>query len=270
MKKWITPILFSTLVVGCAETQTVSFDVPQENQIAMNLADVSWTSVEVPSKIQFQIDKSNQLLLNAQSVGPVASFTLPGNKGSLDIILESFVDGDTSFYAPNIIILNKKYEVIYQRSFEDFEYIPARLLDNDKFILEFTVIPDMAGEELKLLVYTSANDLKGTTPILHPAKAFAMAKNSVPPEIPDPLAKHVVYGSFRLTVDSNEVVNKRIIETTDNVPAGAELENFYKKAIRKAVENEDIPKALALLEEAKELNVKGTQETFIDALYRKK
>lgn len=270
MKRWIIPILFSTLVIGCAKTQTTSFPVPQENKIAAQLSDIFWTDIEVPSKVNFQINESNQSLLNEQSDGPVAGFILPGNKGVLEILLESFVDGNTTFYAPSILILNKENDVLYQKNFKDFKYVPAKLLDNDKFTLNLNVIPDMSGDDLKLLIYTSANDLKGTTPIMHPAKAFAIAKNTVPPEIPDPLAKHIKYGNFRLSVTTNERVNKQIIAKTDNVPAGADLEDFYKNRIQKAVENDDIPKALALLEEAKDLNIEGAQESFVKAVNSKK
>lgn len=266
MKKWITPLLLSTLIVGCAKTQTITFDVTQENQVAINLTDIVSTPLEVPSKIKFNIDQSNQLLLSEQSAGPIASFTLPGNKGSLDIIIDSFVDSANTFYAPNVIILNKKDDVIYQKTFSNFKYEPAKLLDNDKFTLAFNVLPDMTGEPLKLLIYTSTEDLKGSTPILHPAKAFAIAKNTVLPAIADPLAKHVTYGSFSLMVNSNQAVNTRITNTTDNVPAGTDLESFYKKSIEKAVANENIPKALKLLEEAKDLNVEGAQEVFVNAI----
>lgn len=266
MKKWIAPIILSTLIVGCAKTQTVTLDVPQENQVAMNISEITWSALDAPNKIKFTIDKSNQLLLNGESAGPIASFTLPGNKGSLDIEIESFVDIKNTFYAPNVAILNKAGDTIYHKSFGDFSYEPAKLLDSDKFTIAFNVMPDMSGDNLKLLIYTSAKDLAGSTPILHPAKAFAIAKHTVQPNIDDPLAKHVAYGNFSLTLASNQVVTTRIINTTDKIPAGTDLKSFYKKSIQNAVASEDIPKALKLLEEAKNLQVEDAQTIFVDAI----
>ncbi|WP_028870108.1 MalM family protein [Psychromonas arctica] len=266
MKKWIAPIILSTLIVGCAKTQTVTLDVPQENKVALNISEITWSALDIPTDIKFSIDKSNQLLLNGESAGPIASFTLPGNKGSLDIEIESFVDSKNTFYAPNIVILNKAGDLIDQKPFSDFTYEPAKLLDNDKFTTKFNIMPDMSGDNLKLLVFTTAKDLAGSTPVLHPAKAFAIAKHTVQPIIDDPLAKHVAYGNLSLTLTSNQVVTTRIINTSDNIPAGINLESFYRKSIQNAVANEDIPKALKLLEEAKNLQVEGAQTIFVDAI----
>lgn len=45
-----------------------------------------------------------------------------------------------------------------------------------------------------------------------------------------------------------------------------ETVSFYSSAIQKAVAENNIPKALALLDEAKALGVKGAQQTFVKAI----
>ncbi|MCE0495947.1 MalM family protein [Vibrio salinus] len=266
MNKWITAVLIPLLIAGCTETKTLSLASEQSDQATANVADLSWTKLDIPGQVQFNIDQSSQLLLNDKSSGPVAGFVLPGDKGSLDVRLETFVSKEMTFYAPEVFVLNAQNQIVISKSFKDFKYVPAKFFDDDKFVLTFTVIPDSNRQKLRLLIFTSSEDLKGQTPILHPAKAFARARHTVEPDIDDPLAKHVPYGHFRLAVNTNKVATDRVMQSTDNVPSGANLGSFYKKEIRKAVEAGNISKALSLLEEAKKFNVEGAKETFIESV----
>lgn len=131
-------------------------------------------TLNVPVVTEFALTDKSQMLLDGNSAGAIAAFALPGNRGSLDIKLETFVSKELQFYAPNVAVMNSAGETIYQADFSKFKYEPAKLLDNDKFVLDLNVIPDMTGNDLHVLVYTTSADLKGSTQVLHPAKAFAM------------------------------------------------------------------------------------------------
>ena len=231
----------------------VSLDVASESQVAVNYSEVIWKRLDALGVHQFEVNKASQMLLDGVSAGPVAGFVLPGDRGSLDIELESFVSKELSFYAPNVVVLNRRNKVIYQGRFADFTYNPAKLMDEDNFSVDFNVIPDMSGDELKMLIYTSAADLQGETEVLHPAKAFAKAKHTQPPDIANPMAKHAPFGSFRLTIKANDVVNKRVVANNDHAPEGTELKGYYHEAIQKAVQEDNIPKASVCLMKLKRL-----------------
>ena len=59
-------------------------------------------------------------------------------------------------------------------------------------------------------------------------KRLAIAKNTVSPAIANLLAKHVACASFSLIISSNQVVNTRIINITNNMSAGIGLETSTK------------------------------------------
>ncbi|XAW87727.1 MalM family protein [Vibrio sp. CDRSL-10 TSBA] len=269
MRKWLTPILLGMVVTGCTSVAPVEMDSQGAQQVITQAEQISWTPLAVPVVSEFALTEKSQILLDGHSAGAIAGFTIPGNRGSLDMQLETFVSQDMQFYAPNVEVLNSKGESIYHADFAQFKYVPAKLLDNDKFVLDFNVIPDMSGQDLHVLIYTTAEDIKGSSTIMHPAKAFAIARHTQPPDIADPQAKHSSLGQFRLSVSANDIINRKIVNQNDNIPQGTELTGYYHTAIERSVEANDIPKALSLLDEAKALGIQGAQEVFVKAVNRK-
>lgn len=269
MRKWLTPILLGMVVTGCASVDPIKMHSQGTQQVITQVEQVNWTPLTVPLVSEFALTEDSQILLDGNSAGAIAAFSVPGNRGSLDIKLETFVSQDMQFYAPNVMVLNNKGEQIYHAEFSQFKYVPAKLLDNDKFVLDLNIIPDLSGQELHVLVYTTSKDIQGSSPILHPAKAFAIARHTQPPDIADPEAKHTSLGKFRLSVTTNEIVNRKVVSQNDNIPQGAELTGYYHHVIEKAVAANDIPKALSLLDEAKALGIEGAQEVFVKAVNRK-
>ncbi|MFA0071936.1 transcriptional regulator, partial [Vibrio breoganii] len=90
-----------------------------------------------------------------------------------------------------------------------------------------------------------------------------------PPDIADPQAKHNPLGQFRFSISANDIVNAKIVAKNDNIPQGTDLTSYYHNAIKVAVEANDVPKALTLLDEAKELGIEGAQTVFVKALNTK-
>lgn len=269
MRKWLTPILLGMAVAGCTSTEPMTMDSAGTQQVITQTDQIKWTRLDIPLETEFALTDKSQMLLDGKSAGAIAGFSVPGNRGSLDIQLESFVNKQLQFYAPNVVVLNGDGEQIYHADFSKFTYVPAKMLDNDKFVLSFNVIPDMSGKDLHVLVFTTANDLQGSSQILHPAKAFALARHTQPPDIADPQAKHSPLGQFRLSISANDIVNTKLVNKNDNIPEGTELKGFYYSAIEKAVAANDIPKALSLLDEAKALGIEGAQEVFVKAVNHK-
>ncbi|MBR9876447.1 MAG: transcriptional regulator [Vibrionaceae bacterium] len=269
MRKWLAPVLLGMLASGCASVEQVGMMSNDQQQVITQSGDIQWVPLDVPVVTDFALTDKSQMLLDGNSAGAIAAFALPGNRGSLDLQLETFVSTDLQFYAPNVIVVNADGKTVYSADFSKFEYVPAKMLDNDKFVLELNVIPDMSGDDLHVLIYTTSQDLKGSTQILHPAKAYAKARHTQPPDIADPFAKHSPLGQFRLSVTANDIVTTKIVAKNDNIPEGAELTGYYHRAIERAVAEDNIPKALTLLDEAKELGIEGAQDVFVKAVNRK-
>ena len=116
---------------------------------------------------------------------------------------------------------------------------------------------------------TTPGDLQGSTELLHPAKAYAIARNTVPPEIPNPIAQHSPYGEFTLDISSPLLQNTSPTAATtvaDQGPALEESKGFYLSSIERAVRNNDINKAMKLLDEAERLGIEDARSTFINAI----
>ncbi|MDE1513865.1 MalM family protein [Vibrio sp. dsl-7] len=266
MKTWLAPVLLGLVMTGCSSIEQIDVSQKGQQQMVTQLRDIQWVNIDIPVVTEFTLTDKSQMLLDGNSVGAIAALALPGNRGSLDIKLETFVSKKLEFYAPSVIVMNTAGETLYQADFSKFNYQPAKLLDNDKFVLEINVIPDASGNDLHVLIYTTSDDLKGSSEILHPAKAFAIAHNTQPPNIADPQAKHIPFGEFRFSVSANDIVNTKIVAKNDNLPRGMDLETYYQSSIKAAVAANDLPKALSLLDEAKALGIDGVQEVFVQAV----
>ena len=157
-------------------------------------------------------------------------------------------------------------------SFDNFVYQPARMLEGDRVEGKFSFVPTYGTKEVNVLVYTDSDDLQTTTELLHPAKAYARARSTVEPDIPNPHAQHSPFGSFSMRVSSPQIDNASVAFTqprVDQAPAMEETQGYYLNSIENAVNNGDINKAMQLLEEAERLGIKEARPTFINAVENK-
>ena len=164
-------------------------------------------------------------------------------------------------------------------------------------------MPGNPASETYMIVYAPADQLSGSTTILHPSKAFARANGTVEPDIKDPVIPHSPWGLVQIKVKDMaqgsglEAVFKpeyadkvamsqgqqvAAIATTAAVtttattavvakPAPAmlsETEAFYQSQIEKAVKAGDIDKAMKLVNEAERAGSTKAKSVFIDAVKR--
>lgn len=270
-QKWIAPTLLALLMTGCAAPTPPAIQAPAQQAAISQMSDIQWQPLELPSETEFSLNEQSPQWLNDRSAGAIAAFALPGDRGSITLTLDSFVSTDLQLYAPTMVIYNDAGKVLYHADFSQFHYEPAKLLDNDKFTLTVNLIPETTGGDMHVLITTTPDDLAGHSTVLHPAKAFALARHTQPPNIADPVVKHTPFGQFRLSVESNEVVSARLrTESNHNMPQGSDLTTYYHHAIKAAIDAGDVTKALNLLDEAKALDIQGAQAVFVEALNAQK
>lgn len=195
------------------------------------------------------------------------AFALPQNSRSFEIRLYSQA-GETVL-APNAMLLDSQFRVTRLLGAEDFSYVPAQGLKGDSLDARLRVdrlYLDNPGNESYLVLYTSAVQLAGQTLMEHPAKAYAKARGTQPPNIPDPVAKHVPEGVIKLVLiedgsggqQANSYAPPRSIgremgNELPSVPAPAvlpETQAYYRQAIDAALASQDLERALRLADEA--------------------
>ncbi|MFC5704934.1 MalM family protein [Aeromonas eucrenophila] len=225
-----------------------------------------------------------------------AAYRLPVNTGNLAITLASQVS--KTVLIPKVVMLDAEFKVTRVLGESVFTYQPAHLLDNDRIEGKVFVDRSMPGNpatETYMVVYAPADELAGSTTILHPAKAFARANGTVEPNIKDPLIPHSPWGLVQIKVvdmakgqgieavfkpeysDKVEMSQAKPAATTAAVAAASskpapamlsETESFYNSQIEKAVKAGDIDKAMQLVNEAERAGSTKAKSVFIDAVKR--
>ena len=233
-----------------------------------------------------------------------AAYRLPVNTGNLAITLASQVS--KTVLVPKVVMLDAQFKVTRVLGESVFTYQPAHLLDNDRIEGKVFVDRSMPGNpatETYMVVYAPADELSGSTTILHPAKAFARANGTVEPDIKDPVIPHSPWGLVQIKVTdmakgqgleavfkpeyADKVAMSQAKPATTAVAATAattaavaaapskpapamlsETESFYNAQIEKAVKAGDIDKAMQLVNEAERAGSTKAKSVFIDAVKR--
>ncbi len=204
------------------------------------------------------------------------AFRLPEAGRSFEIRLYSQV-GDTVL-APNLMLLDSQFNVTRLLGVDDFHYEPAQGLKGDSLDARLRIdrlYLDNPGNESYLVLYTSEAQMAGQTTIEHPAKAYAKARGTQPPNIPDLVAKHVPEGIIKLVLiedhsgaqQANSYVPPRSIgkemgNALPSVPAPPvlpETQAYYRQGIDAALANQDLERALRLADEAARVGDKSAK-----------
>ncbi|WP_241810095.1 MalM family protein [Vibrio genomosp. F10] len=292
-------------LLGCTATETVVFDAENVQQVAESYGQVNWANIEPTKRINFTIKESNQKFTFSNGQSYIAAFDINTKGKELDLELISHFK-KTVFY-PNAVLLNEQNQIIKTFETSDFEYKHAYGMQGDRLVSKVTIQP-VGKQRVKLLIYTTPELIKGETEVLHPVKLDAIARGNYPPDVPNPMIPHSAFGELSviasvddalvleepITVGSSDTAQEKfkadLAEQQNQAAIAAsatattvivsesskstdtlnpDQQSFYIDSIERAVNAGMLDKALALLEEAKALNVEGAQEAFIKAVNSK-
>lgn len=280
MKKRIllSAILVAMTISGCssldlkipgATKPTAQSNAQISSQLTkVTLDNIMWNKILLPYDEEIAIGTATQELDPSlfNSVGPVLAYQIPLTYGAMVISLDTYIQ-DANLFATNMVLLDQDNNVILEQKFDEFTYQAGQLMIPDLLGKEFTYIPTKNITEVKLLIYTTKNDIISTTEYLHPAKAFARAHNNAEPDIKDPVAHHSFRGNIALDIDSRQLqvlsAAQPAVQTSSNVQFS---ENYYESAIRTAVKEDNLGRAIQLRDEARDLGIAGMDKVFIDAI----
>jgi maltose operon periplasmic protein len=232
-----------------------------------SLRELPYTPIGPDFSASVQIDRHAPAFQFDSGKSFFRAFALPHNSRSFEIRLYSQA-GDTVL-APNAMLLDSQFRVTRLLGADDFTYVPAQGLKGDSLDARLRIdrlYLDNPGNESYLILYTSDAQLAGNTLMEHPAKAYAKARGTQPPNIPDPVALHVPEGVIKMVLiedgsagqQANSYVPPRSIgremgNELPSVPAPAvlpETQAYYRQAIDAALASKDLERALRLADEA--------------------
>ncbi|MFU2315854.1 maltose operon protein MalM [Rahnella sp. PCH160] len=263
---------------------------------SQTLRNLSWTPLVPPVTQDVTLGTSSVQINQGEIQGAVGAFALPADRGSLEITLTSIATGKT-LYAPNVLVLDEQMRpaAFYPSSY--FPYQKPGIVSSDRLEGTLKLTPALGQKQIYLLVYTTRQDLAGTTQMTNPAKAFAAGVGNAVPDIPDPIARHTPTGTLSIKVTAEQRTGNVMIgqifpssapaaatpvvvgntqpaaapaatPAKPNEPMLSDSESYFNDAIKKAVKAGDVDKALKLLDEAERLGSKTARKTFIESVKR--
>ncbi|UJF18648.1 MalM family protein [Vibrio sp. SS-MA-C1-2] len=281
MKKTLLSLVIATsFLVGCSsapssqqQTADAQKTVVQKAPLT-HLSALTWQPVSVPQELDFNINNQNQRLNSDSIQSTVVAYSFPANIGAIKFRLDSYVvteDLDLStVYVPNVVILDQNNKVLETIDSKNFEYKKAKLFNSNRLSGDFTFTPTTDMTELKVLIYTTKQDLATTTQLFNPREDTDRNYGNLPmPSKASLTAHHVETGKLYLSADP---LNKVIIQQAEPVkvtppkPVQNETKLFYTSAIQQAVADNQIEKAMSLVDEAQRLGISDAKQTFIDAV----
>ncbi len=283
MKKigWIASVGLLGLL-GCSSPQNVSNETASPSlQNVAQVTDILWNEVNVPSVFSFSFSENTQHFKSDLIDSPVAGFALNNVGKPIEIQLSAPVK-EGFFFSPSLAIYNEDYELIRNFDSTYFEYDRNDFVSGEVIQGAVEITLPISISKFYAVIYTTSEDVEQSTTVIHPAKAMAIAKRNEPPQISDPVVDHSWFGAVNVEVSHqssfNPFVRQSKSASAPNIPdtelnqASKPLDDtkdYYFNAITKAVEEDNIPKALSLLDEAKALNIEGAQEVFVKAVNAK-
>ncbi|MBB1464877.1 transcriptional regulator [Vibrio sp. SG41-7] len=262
-------------LAGCQSAQVVEqVQVAQAEQVN-SIAGLQFAAMKLPSSVVFDVTPESQYL-NYQSINsPVVAVELPANRGEYSLTISSLI-GDTAF-VPRAVIYDKNGKELESYGQSDFEYKKPRMHLGNRLVAEKEFFPPRTEDSVFLVVYTDQQEIGGFTDVIHPARLDAEGRGNYLPEVKDIPIPNANVGKIEVTIDKASFFSFGSSSSESNAkPAAAakvdtiqpETQTYYHNAIQTAVTEDNIPKALSLLDEAKALGIEGAQEVFVKAVNR--
>ncbi|WP_101775699.1 maltose operon protein MalM [Pasteurella oralis] len=282
-------ILFATALLV-----TASFSYANPVHInSQSLSQLQWQDVPYSQSVKTQLSTQQNQAFTTHFAGtesPVAAYRIPANQGTLTIEITSPVI-DKQLFVPSAVILDGKFNIAATYPSSTFTFQEERGLKPNRLEAELSLTPVAGQDYIYLLIYTTAQDLSKTTMMPHPAKVFAKATGKQPPAIPDIEVTHSRQGEIIVNVTHsqgtqfiglpNTLFEKKPATPIGKVqpimppaqavttPVDKETEAYFNQAVKNALKQNDINRALNLVNEAEKLGLTTPRKIFLQQVSSK-
>ncbi|MDW6093104.1 MalM family protein [Vibrio rhizosphaerae] len=284
------------MVSGCAATKPMQHTVtpPAEDAACCTrYQDVYWTPFNPSDTVKLNIDSSSPVRDFSSGRSYFGAFQFSPRSGTVKLTLKS-LRLNHQIFMPTLVLLDSDFQPQQTVQIDWHQLRFSDVFESDR--LEQTY-PINAEKTPYLVIFTQPAQVGQTMTIPHPAKRRALEDGAPLPIVTDTSVTTGYQGSLVLTVETVSIrqhsrqrsshqqarqisanrtaVNPSTspqpnIETSQwqhTAPPQAESTHYYQSAIEHAVSQQDIAKALALLDEAKALRIPDIQQTFIRAIH---
>lgn len=267
-KKLLLSLFIGLSLTACSSTQTIQQPIEPLANTQVCCSDFSqypWIPLATTEEIDFQLDKDSPIGQFSDGNSYFNAFKFADRSGKVQLRLSSLMIND-SVVAPKLIALDHEFTVVSTTSLDQFDIKPSDAFTRTQFQLNFQLD---AAKTPYFIVYSSNEYLGQSIKVKHPARIRSEELGEPMPMVTDPTYTYERFGKLKLSIKTLSLQAQQQTTQTPSVAIKtvlSETQVFYKTSIINALENNDIPKALALLEEAKALGMKDAQDVFIKAL----
>ncbi|WP_170320371.1 MalM family protein [Vibrio cidicii] len=277
-KHSLLAVVLGALLTGCASDAKLQTELtpPTNAEVCCSdFAQFPYAQLNDKEDLKFDVDLASPVGTFAAGNSHFAAFRFSERSGDVTVTVSSLMIDD-SVFAPEVLLLDKQFQVVETLKLQDFQILPSDAFTRTRYIEKFTT---NAEQTPYFVIYTPADQLGKQVTVDHPAKIRAKEFGEVMPMVVDPVYTYRLGGRIELQVETRKLRPFRAAEAVQSVQtpvvektikAQPESQQFYLSAIEQAVAAGDIPKALSLLDEAKALNIPGAQETFVRAVNQMK
>ncbi|UTV29865.1 MalM family protein [Photobacterium atrarenae] len=284
MKMTFAALLTASLIGCAASPVAVSKDVAVNATVCCNTyGEFSWVPMQ-GDEIDFVVDEYSQVGQFPDGKSYFAAFALPENVERMRVTLNSWMKSEGVF-APKVLLLDPNFQPVKSIELDEFKVAPSKLFSLNSYQHRFTM--EQATTPY-LVVYSPRDYRQDSITIPHPERLRAEELGLARPMVTDPVIEHQRFGSLTLELKALNMRAYRVGETqpsrgttqvkpasqpaavpvTAGAPMLAESEAFYNRQIKAAVAQNDIQKALKLMEEAKRAGSTTAEATFIELMQK--
>lgn len=286
INKTILTMILGSQLTACSTTPSVT---PAADVELIPYADVCCTQLSLLPFIKLAADETLDFSMNSDTDAAAfqdgnsyfSAFEFADRSAIVTVHISSYM-ADRKVFAPKMILLDEHLNLVDSTTLDQFDIKTSDAFNQTQYSADFKID---TRKTPYFVIYTPEEYLGKEIIVEHPARTRAKELGEVMPMVTDPHYVHSHSGHISVAVKTMSFQSaKRKASSTLVAPAGDPLNvptvnkepvvtevqpetvSFYSSAIQKAVAENNIPKALALLDEAKALGVKGAQQTFVKAI----
>jgi len=267
-KKLLIGLFVSLSLTACSSTDSLTalIEPLASSEVCCNdFSQFPWIQLGTTEELDFQLDSSSPIGHFSDGNSYFHAFKLSERSQKVQLRLSSLMINN-SVVAPKLIALDDKFNIVSTANLDQFDIKTSDTFTRTQFQLNFDLD---ASKTPYFIVYSSDAYLGQSIKVKHPARIRSEELGEAMPMVTDPTYTYQRFGKLTLSVktlslQAYKVPVKKIQAAVKS--AQPETQLFYQNAITQAVNDNDISKALSLIEEAKALGIKNAEGVFINAL----
>lgn len=277
--KQVGLIMLPLLLSGCMSTNnkvTISDSNHEAALCCTELEDLAYVPISHPGEVEVVITDSSPIVRLQDGQSHVQAIELPRSKSEVTIEVSSLLTEQA--IKPNILILDNKYKVIDVINEEITRFQRSGLINQNQLGGSFTLPETASMLSASYLVFFTPTETGQAYTVREKPSDLALRSGNVKANQlnnSDLKSVHTSTGSF--LVDFSYVPSPSISESNHEIEsvvlAGdiskAENKNtkqMYHDLISYAIENDDIPKAIQYVEQARKEGHHDIDEVFINEI----